>query len=132
MLSRRMQMLMDRTAIGLSTACAIHCLFLPVVVLMLPALATTALGNESFHRIILWFVFPISGLALAQGCRCHKDRIVVAFGVLGLGVLMATTIIGHEALGEEGERFATVFGATTLAIGHFRNYRLYRKNKCLP
>ncbi|WP_276751338.1 MerC domain-containing protein [Chlorogloeopsis fritschii] len=130
MRSGRMQMLMDRTAIALSTACAIHCLFLPVIIVMLPALATTSVGNESFHRFLLWFVFPISALALTQGCRRHKDRIVLAFGILGLGLLMATAIVGHEVVGEEGERLATVSGAMLLAFGHIRNYRLCRKNKC--
>lgn len=128
--SRRMQMLMDRTAIALSTACAIHCLFLPVIVVILPALTATSLGNESFHRFLLWFVLPISGLALTQGCRRHQDRIVLAFGVLGLALLLATAIIGHDVLGEEGERVATVLGATALAFGHIRNYRLCRQNKC--
>jgi hypothetical protein len=125
-----MQMLMDRTAILLSTACAIHCLFLPVIVIMLPVLGTTFLGNEDFHRLLLWFVFPISVLALTQGCRRHQDRIVIMFGILGLALLLVTAIIGHEILGEEGERLTTVSGATALALGHVRNYMLCRKNKC--
>jgi len=125
-----MQMLMDRTAIALSTACALHCLFLPVVIVMLPALATTALGNESFHRLLMGLTFPISTLALTQGCRHHKDRIVLAFGILGLTILIATAIFGHDVLGEEGERLATILGATALVFGHIRNYRLCRKNKC--
>ncbi|WP_026733840.1 MerC domain-containing protein [Fischerella sp. PCC 9605] len=128
--SGRMQRLMDKTAIALSTACAIHCLFLPVVIVMLPALASTSLGGESFHRFLLWFVFPISVLALTQGCRRHKDRVVLTSGVLGLALLLVTAIAGHHVLSEEGERIATVLGATALAFGHVRNYRLCRKSKC--
>ncbi|MBW4675876.1 MAG: MerC domain-containing protein [Desmonostoc geniculatum HA4340-LM1] len=118
-----MQMLMDKTAIALSTACAIHCLSLPLVVVMLPALATTS-GSESFHCLLLWFVFPISMLALIQGCRCHQDRIVLSFGILGLALMIATVIFGHDVLGEEYERLATVLGATSLAFGHIRNYKV--------
>ncbi len=33
------QAITDKMAIGLSVACAIHCLFLPVVILMLPSIA---------------------------------------------------------------------------------------------
>ncbi|MCX7594308.1 MAG: MerC domain-containing protein [Fischerella sp.] len=130
MRSGRMQRLMDKTAIALSTVCAIHCLFLPVIIVMLPALATTSLGSESFHRFLLWFVFPISVLALMQGCHRHKDRVVVIFGVLGLALLLVTAIAGHHVLSEEGERVATVLGVTALAFGHVRNYRLCRKHKC--
>jgi positive regulator of sigma E activity len=125
-----MQMFMDRTAIALSTVCAIHCLFLPVVVVMLPALTATSLGSESFHRFLLWFVFSISALALRQGCRRHKDRIVLMFGILGLALLVATVIVGDDVVSEDGERLTTVLGATALAFGHIRNYRLCRKNKC--
>ncbi|MCC5638396.1 MerC domain-containing protein [Nostoc sp. CHAB 5844] len=125
-----MQTLMDKTAIAFSTACAIHCLFLPVFVIMLPALTTTSIGDESFHRLLLWFVFPISVLALTQGCRRHKNRTVLSFGVLGLLLLGIPAIVGHEVLGEVGERFVTVLGATVLAFGHVRNYKLCRKNKC--
>ncbi|QSJ20917.1 MerC domain-containing protein [Nostoc sp. UHCC 0702] len=125
-----MQMLMDRSAIALSTMCAIHCLFLPVVIVVLPALATTSLANESFHHLLLWFVFPISALALTQGCRHHKDRKVLTFGILGLALLIGSAIVGHEFLTEEVERVATVLGATSLAFGHFRNYRLCRKKNC--
>jgi MerC mercury resistance protein len=128
--SGKMQMLMDRSAIALSTACAIHCMFLPVIVVMLPALASTSLGSESFHRFLLWFVFPISALALRQGCRRHKDRIVLMFGILGLAILLGTAIMGENLGSEDVERILTVSGATSLAIGHFRNYRLCRKNKC--
>lgn len=130
MLSLRIQRLMDKSAIALSTACAIHCLLLPLILVALPALGSTFVGNESFHRFLIWFVFPISVLALVQGCRRHKNRIVLASGVLGLALLVATAFFGHEVLSEDGERFATVLGATVLAFGHFHNYRLCRKNKC--
>lgn len=125
-----MQMLMDRSAIALSTICAIHCLFLPVVIAMLPVLATTSLASESFHHLLLWFVFSISAFALSQGCRHHKGRKVLTFGILGLALLIGTAIVGHEFLTEEGERVTTVLGATSLAFGHFRNYSLCRKKKC--
>ncbi len=128
--SARMQVLMDKTAIALSAACAIHCLVLPVIIVMLPALSTTFVGSESFHRLMVWFVFPISALALTQGCRRHKDRIVLSFGGLGLALLIATAIIGHSIFSEEFERLTTVSGAMFLAFGHLRNYQLCRKHKC--
>ncbi len=130
MRSGRMQMFMDKTAITLSTACAIHCLFLPVFVVMLPALGTSFFANESFHHFLLWFVVPTSVLALTQGCRRHNDRIVLTFIVLGLALLITPTILAHDVLSEDGERLTTVLGAMALAFGHIRNYRLCRKKKC--
>ena len=129
MRSLKMQTLMDRSAIILSIACAIHCFFLPVIVVMLPALANTFLGNESFHRLLLWFVVPTSALALTQGCRRQKDQIVLTSILSGLALLTGTVIVGHSVVGEQGERIGTVLGAMILAFGHIRNYKLCCQNK---
>jgi MerC mercury resistance protein len=128
--SIRVQRLMDKTAIALSTACAIHCLSLPVLIIILPILSTSFLGDESFHRLLLWFVFPTSVFAITQGCRRHKDLLVFVFGSLGLMILFGTATLGEQILNEDGERIATVLAAMSLVFGHYRNYTCCRRNNC--
>lgn len=128
--SVRVQRTMDKVAIALSTACAIHCLTLPILLVVLPILSTTFLGDESFHRLMLWLVFPTSIVALTQGCRRHKDRLVLVFGVLGLAILFVTATAGEEFLNEDGERIATLLGAIFMVSAHFRNYTCCRRNNC--
>jgi hypothetical protein len=128
--SIRVQRLMDKTAIALSTACAIHCLLLPILIIIIPILSTTFLGDESFHRLLLWFVFPTSVFAITQGCRRHKDRLVLVFASLGLMILFGTATLSEQVLNEDGERIATVLGAMFLVFGHYRNYTCCRRNKC--
>lgn len=124
------QSLGDRAAILLSTCCTVHCLALPFALVAFPALGATLIGDEAFHGLLLWMLLPASVIALLLGCRQHKDRFVIALGALGLVVLMATGIWGHDLLGEMGERIATTLGSVVLVSGHLRNYRLCRQDKC--
>ena len=123
-------MFLDRLAIGGSALCAIHCLTLPILLSVFPALGTTLFGKESFHLLLLVLVIPLSLVALSIGCKQHKSWFVALMGVLGLGLLIFTAIYGHDTFGHEGERIATLFGACLIAFGHIRNYTLCRTAKC--
>ena len=54
---------LDGAAIGLSALCAIHCLALPIALTMLPVIATMPLGDESFHKALLFLVIPASAIS---------------------------------------------------------------------
>lgn len=114
----------DKVAIGLSTVCTVHCLLLPIILVMLPALSTNIIGDEIFHQWLLIAVIPTSLIALTMGCRQHKNLSVMIFGLLGLAILIPTAFFGHELLGEAGEKIASVLGAAFIALGHIRNSSL--------
>ena len=59
--------LSDKIAIGLSIACAAHCLLMPTFVLALPLFFSGQLDNELFHRLMLWVIVPVSLYALSSG-----------------------------------------------------------------
>ena len=121
---------LDKTAIGLSLVCTIHCLLTPLAIALLPALGATFLDDERFHYAVLFFVIPTSLYALSLGCRRHGRLGILAIGILGLLVLSSILIIGEETLGETGEKITTVVGAVIVASAHIRNYRLCQKNAC--
>ena len=123
-------LMLDKAAIGLSTLCAIHCLFLPVALTMLPSLALVPVGKESFHLLLICFVLPTSIIALTLGCRRHKERRMLVWGGAGLIVLAATAALGHDFLGEVLEKSATVLGTILVATAHFINYRCCRTLDC--
>lgn len=124
------QKLLDRLAIGMSGLCVLHCLVTPVLLILIPVLASTIVADETFHKILLVFVLPASSLALLLGCRRHKDWIVLSLGALGLTQLAVIAFVGHELLGETGETAATVVSSLVLAVSHFRNHRLCRSDGC--
>ncbi len=120
----------DKAAIGLSLACAVHCLLLPVAVVMLPTLAATTLADEQFHQWMLVAVLPTSLIALFMGCRQHGNTRVVAVGLLGLAILILAVYLGHGVLGETGELIASLLGASVIAFAHLRNHALCKRLGC--
>jgi len=124
--------LSDVLAISLSLLCTIHCLALPLAVVMLPSLAIFPLEDEAFHFWMVMAVIPTSAYALTIGCRKHKHYRLLFLGSIGLAILIASAFLGHDLLGEKWEKIFTVIGAGIIALGHLLNYRLclHQEKKC--
>lgn len=120
--------LLDRTAIGLSALCLVHCLALPLLLALAPPLAALPVADEHFHLWLVYLVLPTSLLALFLGCRQHRRWTVLAWGLSGVGVLLLAALLGHDVLGEAREKALTVLGAVLVAIGHGLNFRLCRSS----
>ena len=120
----------DKAAVILSLACAMHCLLLPVALVMLPALAILPLADESFHQLLLLGVIPVSLLAMVMGCRRHRSGLVASAGLMGLGLLLFAALFGHDLLGEAGEKLFTLLGSASLVFGHIQNYKRCQSNDC--
>ncbi len=121
---------LDKYAISTSALCAVHCLCLPLMLGLFPALSTSIFGQELFHVLLLWLVIPLSLVSLTLGCKGHKNWYVALFGAAGLMVLILTATLGHDVIGESGERIATLLGAVLIAAGHLGNYSLCRQAEC--
>ena len=122
------QALTDKLSIGLSLACAIHCLVLPVLFILLPSLAALNIHDEAFHLWMVIAVIPTSLYALSLGCKEHKRYQLFYMGIIGLTLLLLALMLGEELIGEVGEKIITVLGSVILAIGHWFNFRLCQKN----
>ena len=120
---RTAQMVTDKLAIGLSLACAIHCLALPILLVLLPSAAALQFNNESFHLWMVVAVLPTSIYALSMGCKQHKHYRLLFLGSFGLALLVMALALGEERIGEAGEKILTSIGASFVAIGHWLNYR---------
>ncbi|MEM1404526.1 MAG: MerC domain-containing protein [Pseudomonadota bacterium] len=122
----------DRAAIGLSGLCALHCLLLPVALTVIPSIAGMGIADEAFHVWMIVLVVPISAFALFIGCRKHRQLSVLAKGGVGLAVLISAPLLGHDVLGEVGEKTVTLVGAMIVAWSHLSNYRLCQEAECNP
>jgi len=123
------QELTDKLSIALSMLCAIHCLVLPFILVILPSLAVLQLQDESFHLWMLYAVLPISIFALTMGCKKHKRYQLLAVGGTGLLLMVLAVTLGHDLLGEIGEKGLTLVGAILVATGHFLNFKSCQKLK---
>ncbi len=79
----------DLIGVGLSLACLVHCLALPLLLLAAPALSAWLSLPESFHAVILLLAAPAAALALADGRRHHGHRYPVAAALVGLARQLA-------------------------------------------
>ena len=116
----------DRVAIGLSAVCILHCLALPLVLVLFPSLALVSLDDELFHHLMLFAVLPVSVVTLILGYRHHNEKSVFLIGLLGLAVLTGIAFVDHDHFGHWGETVFTVTGSLILAYAHLRNARMRR------
>ena len=126
------QAITDKLAIGLSLACVIHCLALPVLLVLLPGIAALQLNNESFHLWMVVAVLPSSIYALTFGCKQHKRYQLLFLGSVGIVLMILALFLGEAVIGELGEKILTTVGGGLVAAGHWFNYRLCNKkdNDC--
>jgi hypothetical protein len=120
---------LDGTATMLSLLCLMHCLALPVLVAVLPLVASSFVADATFHRWMLLAVVPTSTLAFGMGYRSHRDVSMLAIGGVGL-CLLALAAYGGVLVGLSafGDTALTVCGGLLLATAHginrWRSHRL--------
>lgn len=115
------QSITDKIAIGLSLLCTLHCVALPVLLLMLPSLTALNINSELFHIGMIVAVVPISFYALFRGFQQHRRSLIPAVAIAGL-MLLVLALLLEESLGESGEMVLTLSGSALVAFGHFRNF----------
>lgn len=118
-----LQPITDKCAIGLSMACAIHCLLTPFLLVTIPSISVLGLDNELFHVGMAVLVIPTSIISLTIGCRAHKHYRLFAYSIVGL-LLLISALFLHDIVGEVGEKIMTIIGAGFIAYSHYLNFRL--------
>ena len=121
---------LDRSAIGLSFLCVLHCLAVPLTLILMPSLAALPIADERVHLLLVLLVLPTSTVALTLGCRQHGLKHILAWGLTGIAILVLAAGLGEEFLGEYGEKMLTVVGSVLVAVGHILNFKCCRTAGC--
>ena len=121
---------LDRIGVFLSATCLLHCLTLPVMLTIAPMTQTGLLDEQTFHLVLLWFILPVSLIALGIGCRQHKDLLILLLGGTGLSLLLFAGLVGHSVLTPTTERGVTIVAGLILAAAHLRNFKICRATNC--
>ena len=114
----------DRAAICFSSLCILHCLLLPLLLVVYPIGILVTLSDEIFHQIMVFLAVPLSLVSLYVGYGHHKRNQLVVFGGIGLVILVLPLVVPHELISESGETWLTVSGALILCMAHVFNFRL--------
>lgn len=115
---------LDQAAICLSGACLVHCLALPVLMVLAPWVSLGVFGEKWFHLALVVLVVPISLFAFRTGLRQHGDRGMLLPGLSGLTLVSLAAMLEFAHIGShELAAAVTSVGGVLLIIGHWRNLR---------
>lgn len=110
---------LDRTAVGASFLCLIHCAGLPLLLAALPALSQAVAIPERFHPWMLAFAIPTSAIALVAALRRHGRGETLVLGSIGLALMTGALAFAETPT----ETAMTIAGSLCLASAHIVNLR---------
>lgn len=110
----------DGAATGLSLACIVHCLILPIFAATSPFVAALA-ENELVHIVVAVLAVLASGSIIAMAPSARKPAFLIPAG-LGMALIVGALFL--EEFGVD-ETIPTVIGGLLIAFAHGR--RLFGK-----
>lgn len=118
----------DKLGVFLSSLCALHCLLTPFLLVAAPFLGEI-FEQAWVHVALALFVAPVGLYAFISGYRHHKNKFLLAIGVLGVLLVVSALLINHEhGPHEHGFEldYLTVVGSLILVVAH-----LWNRKACL-
>jgi hypothetical protein len=113
----------ESAALSTSLLCLVHCLALPMLLVLLPTAAGAFVRSEAFHYVAVGLAAPFALLAFMLGYLRHGAVRPALFGAVGVACLLLALLPGVE----HGTSIAiTVAGSLALITGHLINWRLRR------
>ena len=85
----------DKLSICLSLCCILHCIALPVLILMIPSISSFWINDENVHIFLVLLAIPISLFAMGKSLRIHNNYKCIALAVVGL-LLLVAAIFMHD------------------------------------
>jgi|TARA_B110000444_G_scaffold93565_1_gene88355 hypothetical protein len=117
-----MQRILDNFGLTISAACAIHCILLPILLILSPYIELTFITSHGFHESLMYFILPTSLIAFTLGCKRHNDDMVKLGGICGIFVLLIAIAL-HD-FSEALSIILTLFASSLLIFTHLRNRTL--------
>ncbi len=122
-----MQKILDNFGITVSALCAIHCILLPILIILSPYIELAFITSHEFHETLMYFILPTSVIAFTIGCRKHNDEIVKLGCICAIFVLLIA--IALDDFSEILSILLTLFASTLLIFTHLRNRTLCSEEK---
>lgn len=120
---------LDRIGQKASLICAIHCAIMPIILVLMPFLATSFIVTTQLE----WLLFGVSALlalfSVCWGARKHKSKMIFALLSVAL-LLIVAGLVSHGGHGEivhqhfGWQSVLMTAGGLLLAAVHFINRRL--------
>ncbi len=115
---------LDLMGICTSFICMIHCISIPLLIILGFDSILWMVDNEWVEMAILLASLLIGGIAFFRGYLLHRQRFIPLLFVAGFLLIANGESVAPEWLGI----LVAVFGASLIAIAHFQNLK-YRRLK---
>lgn len=114
---------LDRLGMLASGACALHCLLVPLLLAVAPALGEWLHYSETLERGFVWVAVLVSGFSIGLGVSRHH-QLVPAVLLWSLGtLLLLPTGFGLQPSSEWLHALLMVPGGVAIALAHLANWR---------
>ena len=114
---------LDKLSIVATSLCALHCLSLPLIIVLFPLLGASFVAQELFESVVLVVTMLLGTIALYSGYRYHHHR-SYPFILLYLGGFLYW--YKHE-LDPAQQPALIACAATMIILAHLLNIRLSRQ-----
>jgi hypothetical protein len=117
--------MLDKFGVWVSAMCAVHCLLLPILLPILPLLASSFVAQDWFERSILTISIAVGFAALFIGFKQYHRQLYPIY-TLSIGALIYWN---KDIFGESYEPFTIAIGAALIIGAHLINLKLCRSCK---
>jgi membrane-bound ClpP family serine protease len=116
----------DLFGMGAGLVCLVHCLALPLVLAVLPALGFLHGDHDLTHAFLLGWIALFS-TSIFLGYKKHRQRFVLNLMLAGLCFVIAATFHHLFGVTEAMEVPVITLGNLLLVSSHFMNWRITRQ-----
>jgi hypothetical protein len=120
--------LFDKFGVCVSGICLIHCLTMPIFLILFPTVSAEVLHEDIVHLVFGITVILLSLTAIIPNCREHEHRDIFYLALAGASIIILALII-EPYTSETLEHILTILGSITLMTAHFKNMKV-RHGKC--
>lgn len=110
---------LDKAGIWMSSVCLIHCLGVPLLAILIPALENLPENDAFIHGLALLLIVPVALISFLRGYATHNKFYIPSLGALGLILLVVAFLYEETAW----HSIITSSGGTILVLGHILNLR---------
>jgi len=113
----------DAVGTFISGLCLAHCIALPLLVLVAPAVSTFFFLQPGLTHAVLFFLVCVAAvMSFIPGYRTHKHRLPLMLSILGISLLAFASFFVHDWLGHLWEPPLAVCGSLLLIAAHWVNH----------
>lgn len=89
----------DKFGICLSSICLIHCIFLPLFLVISPHILShnhEYVENEFFHQLIIILILVGALFAFIPAYKIHKKKLPMVLFLIGLTLIIISSFLDHN------------------------------------